>query len=188
MSESTNTNHLLPAFESYQKSHPHHASMVKTFTDFAQSGNTPQGKWFDRSREDGHFTASAFVVNKTGEKTLLTHHKKLNKWLQPGGHADGDADLKNVALKEAMEETGLDKLELVGDIFDLDAHPFPARDGMPEHTHFDVRYVIRHTGDGSYTVSDESHDLAWVDITEVATGSQYSPSLRRMAQKWLAQN
>ncbi|WP_233348146.1 MULTISPECIES: NUDIX hydrolase [unclassified Luteimonas] len=140
---------------------------------------------FLRTRLAGHFTASALVVSADGRRTLLTHHRKLDRWLQPGGHADGDRDLARVALGEAEEETGLVGLVLEGGIFDLDRHWIPARNEVPGHWHHDVRYVVRAGADERFVVSDESHALAWRDIAAVAADDGIDPSLRRMACKWL---
>ena len=141
---------------------------------------------FLRSCLPGHFTGSAWVVSADGERTLLTHHRKLDRWLQPGGHADGDADLAQVALREACEETGLPGLSLVAGIFDLDRHRIPARGAELEHWHYDVRYVVRAGSDERFVVSAESRALAWRDIAGIATDENMEPSLRRMARKWLA--
>ncbi|MBK8285215.1 MAG: NUDIX hydrolase [Ahniella sp.] len=139
-----------------------------------------------RSHLVGHFTGSAFVVSADGRRTLLTHHRKLDRWLQPGGHADGDGDLRRVALKEAEEETGLAALEVEAEIYDLDRHWIPERKSEPGHWHYDVRYVVRATGDESFVVGEESNDLRWWPIEVVAAEESFDPSLRRMATKWLA--
>jgi 8-oxo-dGTP pyrophosphatase MutT (NUDIX family) len=92
----------------------------------------------------GHFTASCWLVSADGQRLLLTHHRKLQRWLQLGGHADGDRDLAQVALKEAEEESGLSGLVLEDPaIFDLDKHWIPERKDVPGHWHYDVRFVIR---------------------------------------------
>src|SRR4051812_21187124 len=67
----------------------------------------------ERSLLTGHLTGSAWVVSPDRTRTLLTHHRKLDKWLQLGGHADGNSDLAAVALREAQEESGLTRLRLV---------------------------------------------------------------------------
>ncbi len=139
---------------------------------------------FVRARLEGHFTGSAWLVSADGQRTLLTHHRKLDRWLQPGGHADGDPDLARVALTEALEESGIVGLRVDGQaIFDLDRHWIPERADVPGHWHFDVRYVV-HAMDGEdYVVGEESHDLAWRPVGEVAQAPDRS--LRRMARKWL---
>jgi 8-oxo-dGTP pyrophosphatase MutT (NUDIX family) len=123
---------------------------------------------FERSLLKGHFTGSAFVINRTKTKTILVNHAKLNRWLQPGGHCDGDTNVANVALKEVMEETGLKKLEIVeNEIFDIDIHSIPQRKNVPEHLHLDVRFLIYADEDEIITGSDESTDVKWFAIEEV---------------------
>jgi 8-oxo-dGTP pyrophosphatase MutT (NUDIX family) len=117
---------------------------------------------------------------------LLTHHRKLGLWLQLGGHADGDRDLVRAALREAQEESGLQGLSIEDDIFDLDRHWIPEHKGVPAHWHYDVRYIVRAGTDEAFVVSDESHALAWRGIAELAGEADADPSVRRMAQKWLA--
>jgi 8-oxo-dGTP pyrophosphatase MutT (NUDIX family) len=114
------------------------------------------------------------------------HHRKLDRWLQPGGHADGDVDLARVALREAQEETGVAGLCVEGGIFDIDRHRIPARGDEPEHWHYDVRYVVRAGADERFTVNPESRALAWRSVAEVAADDSLDASLRRMAHKWLA--
>jgi 8-oxo-dGTP pyrophosphatase MutT (NUDIX family) len=140
---------------------------------------------FDRQHESGHFTGSAWLVDASSKRVLLTHHRKLNRWLQLGGHADGDNDLAAVALREAAEESGLSDLTVERNIFDVDRHWIPERSNEPGHWHYDVRYVVRAGAHDTFAVSDESLDLAWVSIETLATASDTDESLRRMAQKWL---
>jgi len=141
---------------------------------------------FRRERLAGHFTASCWLVDADGERVLLTHHRKLGLWLQLGGHADGECDLRIAALKEAEEESGLSGLRIESGIFDLDRHWIPEHKGVPAHWHYDVRYVVRAGSDEAYVVSDESHDLAWRTIAELADDRGADASVRRMARKWLA--
>jgi 8-oxo-dGTP pyrophosphatase MutT (NUDIX family) len=141
---------------------------------------------FEREQQDGHFTGSAWLVSADGEKVLLTHHRKLNRWLQLGGHADGESDLAAVALREAQEESGLDGLSVTPDIFDVDRHWIPERKSEPGHWHYDVRYVVTASTNDTFVVSDESLELAWVTIRALAEAGDTDESLRRMAKKWLA--
>src|SRR5437899_1557771 len=96
---------------------------------------------YHRDHLPGHITGSSWIVNEDFTKVLLILHAKLGRWLQPGGHADGDEHVLNVAMREAEEETGLSKLTLLGPgIFDLDVHPIPARKDFAAHDHYDVRF------------------------------------------------
>jgi 8-oxo-dGTP pyrophosphatase MutT (NUDIX family) len=140
---------------------------------------------FERKLAIGHVTGSAWLVNRAGTHVLLTHHKKLDMWVQLGGHADGDADVFRVARREAQEESGLEAIEPVSaEIFDIDVHRIPARGTEPEHLHWDLRFAFRAAGGEAYRVSDESHDLAWIEIArlETVTGEE---SMLRMARKWM---
>jgi len=141
----------------------------------------------ERTRAAGHLTGSAWLVSRDGKRALLTHHRKLERWLQPGGHADGDCDLARVALREAGEESGLTDLVVEPAIFDIDRHEIPARGTEPAHWHYDVRFVVRATTNEAFVVGEESHALAWREIAPMpADQSAYDESLRRMAGKWLA--
>jgi 8-oxo-dGTP pyrophosphatase MutT (NUDIX family) len=140
---------------------------------------------FERSCPEGHVTGSAWLVDAAGRRVLLTHHKKLNLWLQLGGHADGNGDVLAVALREAREESGLKEIAAVSpEIFDVDVHAIPARPGEPAHLHYDVRFALR-AAKGRFRVSAESHGLAWVEIERIS-GITTEPSMLRMARKWLA--
>jgi 8-oxo-dGTP pyrophosphatase MutT (NUDIX family) len=152
------------------------------FLDLLQTGAPA----FARTHGFGHFTGSAWLIDAAGERVLLTHHRKLDRWLQLGGHADGDLDLAAVALREAHEESGLNGLRLEGEIFDLDRHWIPARGDDAAHWHYDVRYVVRAGENEQFVVSSESHALAWRPVREVADDAGVDESVRRMALLWLA--
>lgn len=141
---------------------------------------------FERSSPAAHFTGSAWLVSADGSRVLLMHHRKLGRWLQPGGHADGERDLAAVALREACEETGVIGLTVDDAIFDLDRHRIGARGLEPEHWHYDVRHVVRAGADESFVINAESLALAWRPIAQVAADESLDASLRRMARKWLA--
>ncbi|MGB3840255.1 MAG: NUDIX hydrolase [Rhodanobacter sp.] len=173
---------LIQALRRYRDQWQGDADVVAQFEDFAQT----HADAFERSNPVAHFTGSAWLVSADGERVLLMHHRKLDRWLQPGGHADGDTDLARVALREAEEETGLAGLHVDGGIFDVDRHRIPARADEPEHWHYDLRYVVRASADESFVVNAESHALAWRPVNEVAADETLDTSLRRMARKWLA--
>ena len=160
---------------------PAEAATAAWFRELLADAGNP----FLRERLAGHFTASSWLVDRSGERALLTHHRKLGLWLQLGGHADGQRELHLVALREAEEESGLDGLRVDEAIFDLDRHWIPEHKAVPAHWHYDVRYVV-HAGDNeAYTVSEESLDLAWRRIDELAADPATDASVRRMAMKWL---
>jgi 8-oxo-dGTP pyrophosphatase MutT (NUDIX family) len=98
-----------------------------------------------RDEASAHFTASAFVIDESGERVCLVAHEKLGKLLQPGGHIEeADPSLEAAALREAREETALE-LELHASAprpFDVDVHRIPDRPGEPAHWHLDVRYLV----------------------------------------------
>lgn len=171
---------LAEAFADYARRHPDEADTARLFLDLLDDPLDP----FVRERLAGHFTASAFVVSADGARTLLTHHRKLGLWLQPGGHADGDQDLARVALRETEEETGLRDVRVDPVIVDLDRHRIPEHTGVPAHWHYDVRYLVHAGADETFVVSEESHALAWVSIADAAGDATYDASLRRMARKW----
>lgn len=169
------------ALAAYRAAHPARAGLADEFERFLRSAPTV----FDRTHTIGHFTGSAWLVSGDGARVLLTHHRKLNAWLQLGGHADGDTNLARVALREAEEESGLDGLFVETEIFDIDRHRIPARPGEPEHWHYDVRHVVRATRGEAFVVGDESHALAWRDIRDLVGDDGVDESVRRMARKWL---
>ncbi|ROU05557.1 NUDIX hydrolase [Lysobacter enzymogenes] len=141
---------------------------------------------FRRERLAGHFTGSAWLVDRAGARVLLTHHRKLGRWLQLGGHADGDRDLAAVALKEAEEESGLAGLSVEPELFDLDRHWIPERGDVPGHWHYDLRYVVRAGDSEAFVVGEESLALAWREIEAVLADPDSDDSMRRLARKWLA--
>lgn len=138
---------------------------------------------FDRDCWAGHVTGSAWLLDPGGSDVLLTHHRKLDIWVQPGGHCDGDPDTLAVARREAEEESGLAVEILSPEILDIDIHEIPARGDEPRHAHFDVRYAFVSTSGRDYTVTDESHDLQWVPVDDIPRYSR-DQSILRMARKW----
>lgn len=139
----------------------------------------------ERSCADGHLTASAFVVDPTDGRFILLHHRKLGRWLQPGGHADGNDDLAAVALAEAAEETGLDGLVVRLPALDVDIHEV-APPGERPHLHLDVRFVVESrpgaAAAGPPPGNEESHEVRWVRVQELdALG--VDDSVRRLAER-----
>jgi 8-oxo-dGTP pyrophosphatase MutT (NUDIX family) len=137
---------------------------------------------FERSCSLGHFTASCWLVDSKQDHYLLLHHKKLNRWLQPGGHCDGDADVLQVAIKEAQEETGIKNITPIStDVFDLDIHYIPSRGEENTHLHFDVRFLLMaETSEISF--NHEANDMKW--FAKKTSIENDNLSLRRMYEKW----
>lgn len=175
---------LRTALSGYGLQWPEEGEAAVQFLELLGDGEDP----FERERLAGHFTASAWLVDRSGARVLLTHHRKLDRWLQLGGHADGDRDLSRVALREAEEESGLRGLTVEPAMFDIDRHWIPERGDVPGHWHYDVRYVVRAGDHEDYVVSEESHDLAWRDIEAIAQDPSSDESMQRMARKWLRRN
>ncbi|SMX50367.1 NUDIX hydrolase [Maliponia aquimaris] len=130
----------------------------------------------------GHVTASGAVLSPDGGALVLLHHRKLDRWLQPGGHCDGIADARFVALREVCEETGLARVRLLSEaVYDIDIHEIPARGDEPAHLHYDVRFLMQAEA-GNLTVSDESHAVAWVRLTELERHTRAESVLRLRAR------
>jgi 8-oxo-dGTP pyrophosphatase MutT (NUDIX family) len=170
---------LLDAYRPFEESD---ARARERILDFVRQNP----RCFERELEIGHVTGSAWLVDPQGERVLLTHHRKLDRWLQLGGHADGDADILWVALREAQEESGLSEIEPIdAAIFDVDVHEIPARSGEPAHLHYDVRFAMRAKTPEIFQASPESKALAWIPITALERYT-HERSMLRMRDKWLA--
>lgn len=146
---------------------------------------------WQRSNLAGHITGSAWVLSPDGSSVLLIHHKKLDRWLQPGGHVDEtDQTVADTALREVSEECGLSNLTLAAPvIFDVDVHEIPARGHEPTHFHYDLRFAFRAASMDFDANFLEVKNIRWVPLAElVAEGTEQS--IRRMAlksidKKWL---
>lgn len=170
---------LLDLLEDYGNRYPDEAETVECYSRFLLANPD----CFKRSLLIGHVTGSAMVLDQSGTRVLLTHHRKLHRWLQPGGHADGDHDVARVAMKEAEEESGLAKLEFVTDqLLDVDIHEIPARGQEPAHYHYDCRFLLRSAGSDEFVVSAESHDLAWVEMSRITEYTDEESILRMISK------
>lgn len=171
---------LLASLTAYKSSYPAEMAFKQRFIGLIESYDN----CFERSLLTGHITGSAWIVDESFSAAFMTHHAKLNRWLQPGGHADGDEDVAGVALKEALEETGMSGLKLFTDqIFDLDIHVIPKRKGVQQHEHFDIRYLISVDRNTPFQLSDESNELAWLPLERVAQETDDNKSILRMVEK-----
>lgn len=145
------------------------------FLDLLRATPSP----FSRSQFDpGHITASCYIID-ADRRLLLHHHRRLNRWLQMGGHLEAGEQPLDAALREAAEESGLRDLEVAGGIADLDVHVIPAGRGEPEHRHFDVRYIARTASPEAIVIdAKESNELMWVDLDRAAALMGGEESLR----------
>jgi 8-oxo-dGTP pyrophosphatase MutT (NUDIX family) len=153
---------VLRILDDYGARHPEDAPRVALVRDFVRA----HPDCLLRSCREGHVTASAWILSPDHRLVLLTHHRKLGRWLQLGGHADGEADPRRVALREAEEESGLTGFTTHdGDAdlpLDVDVHPIPARGDEPAHLHYDLRYLLVAPAGREIRPSPESNELRWV--------------------------
>jgi len=141
---------------------------------------------FHRDAFPAHFTGSALVVSADGNRILLHHHRKLDRWLQFGGHCDGEEDVLSVACREAQEESGINGLVVASARpFDLDIHEIPVHRREPAHFHYDVRYVLIAPETVTTRTSAESKELRWFTFADLH-GWNLDPGLRRLLGKWNA--
>ncbi len=172
-------NPLLQLLENHQPFNQEETHFKKEMIEFVNQNPD----CFERYLLTGHITGSAWIVDKSRQFTLLTHHRKLDKWFQTGGHCDGDSDVLNVAMKEAMEETGLTDIQAISsNIFDIDIHEIPERKGVPTHLHYDIRFLLEADMNEPLIISSESSDLAWIELSKVSQLND-SQSIMRMACK-----
>ena len=172
----TNLGKLL---EEYIISYPNEDTAIRMIKFFKKDPNC-----FEKDNHSGHFTGSAWVVNPDRSQILMTHHRKLDMWLQLGGHADGENDLISVAIREAKEESGFDNFKLVSRaIFDLDIHEIPAISKNHSHLHYDVRFLLEANPiNNEIIISDESHDVRWIPL-DMVLNLNPEESMHRMVKK-----
>ncbi len=184
MAKSMYRDHLLDLLDDYARRHTAEQDCARQIGDFVRG----RKDCFLRSCKKGHVTGSAWVVSSDGSSSLLLHHRKLGKWLQPGGHVDGEPEVYRSVLREVQEETGLWDLRFevdpAGGIrpFDLDIHTIPAIDGEPRHNHYDIRFLLVAADGQALSPNDESLDLRWCTWDEIE-GLTREESVLRMARK-----
>jgi len=166
---------LLALLRRYEAVNPDEGGCVGRVRSLVEA----QADCFERTCLPGHVTASAWILSPDRKQVLLTRHRKLGRWLQLGGHADGDPDVLGVALREAREESGMAEFRVIcgqglaGDgepplPLDIDVHGIPARGAEPAHAHHDIRYLLVAAAGQSLAMSEESTDLAWFDPGDLA--------------------
>lgn len=172
------------AVESFTPAGPAQAEARRQVLEFT----SVHGYALHRSCLSGHLTGSTWVVDHRGERGLVLLHAKVGKWLQPGGHADGDGCLAAVALREATEETGIEGLEVWSEPIDIDVHLFVNRKGTePDHLHLDVRYLVRAPEGAVERGNHESEALRWISPDELASPElALDDSTRRVARHGFA--
>lgn len=176
--------HLNELLRRYAAAWPDEAAEAARFAAFAAA----HADCLHRTCVPGHITASAWILSPEGGRVLLTHHRKLGRWLQLGGHVDGDPEIERAALREAQEESGMQQFTFetwcAGGLvpLDLDVHPIPARRDEPRHDHWDVRFLLRAGAGQPLVTSAESNDLRWVPIAELASLTDET-SVLRLAHK-----
>ncbi len=180
---------LLHLLRRHSPSDAHEAAMTAATLAFV--AENPD--CFRRSLLPGHVTGSAWIVSPDRRQVVLIHHRKLDRWLQPGGHADGDSDVAAVARREAREETGLTSLRFVlpagakpsngiPAIFDVDVHGIPARGEVPAHKHYDIRFLLEADPAEPFGQSDEVNNSRWIYRSEVRDYTREA-SIGRMLEK-----
>jgi 8-oxo-dGTP pyrophosphatase MutT (NUDIX family) len=170
---------LAELLANYHSTDPHQQECKQKMLEFLSSSSN----CFSRENKVGHFTASAFVINKQSDKFLLMHHAKLDKWLQLGGHCDGDPDILSVAIKEAQEESGCREIRPISaEVFDLDIHSIPVIANIASHLHYDVRFLLQIGDDSMIKPNKESKDLKWFSVKDLLPTK--STSILRMKEKW----
>ncbi len=175
---------VLSLLREYRGRHPDEGAVVARTLDLVHAHED----CLRRTCLPGHLTGSAWVVSDDRRHVLLTHHRKLGRWLQLGGHADGDPDLLRVALREAREESGLERLAPWSPtgagafVLDLDIHPIPAHGDEPAHDHHDLRFLLVAGPGQEIRISEESLDLRWVPLRDLPRLAD-EESMLRMAAK-----
>lgn len=164
---------LIQQLNFYQTSFAEEQVFIKRFLDLLEHPDA-----YQRTHLPCHITGSAWIINDAFDEALLVQHAKLDKWVQPGGHADGDENILAVALREAQEETGILHFEITPTVFDIDIHTIPARKDFPEHEHYDIRFLMKPLPNQSIGVSEESLDVKWVAFTHLENYTKERSVLR----------
>lgn len=154
---------LPSALKNYSSQYPEEETLVSNFEIFYKKFEADA---FSRKTRTGHFTASAFLLSPSLDSVLLTHHQKLNIWVQLGGHIDENETPLTAALREAQEESGISEIEVLSkDILDIDQHLIPERGTEMTHHHLDLRFLLR-SKTQEFKTSAESKELKWFPLDE----------------------
>ena len=171
---------LLSAFSSYTTQYHEERLFISAFSELIENNQD----CFERSLLSGHITGSAWILNQAFSKALLVHHNKLGRWLQPGGHADGEENISKVAEMELQEETGLTHAKVFSDsIFDIDIHQIPKHKRVPAHYHYDIRFLFVADENERIEVSNESNEVKWWPLASISELVNDDRSILRMVEK-----
>jgi 8-oxo-dGTP pyrophosphatase MutT (NUDIX family) len=180
---------LLDILDLYQGTFPEDKQHSEPFREYLLRNK--EEEIYHRKNFDGHITTSAFIIDPHNNEMLLLHHRSLNRWLQPGGHTEGDGTLVASALREAVEETGISKSELIllpvsenTDVpFDVDSHYIPPNPKKNEdgHTHHDFRYLFEYSGDRAHEYNrEEALGLRWIKFVDLLTDDTFGAVVRKV--------
>jgi 8-oxo-dGTP pyrophosphatase MutT (NUDIX family) len=171
---------LLEDLESFRPSDESERASLESIRTLLKTAADP----FTRLLTD-HVTGSAVVARPSGEAFLLVYHRRLERWLQPGGHVEeGDASIFETARREAREETGVAELAapLGARVLDVDVHPIPRRPDRPAHVHFDLRHLLTTVEETFVVQVEEVRRAAWFSYEE-ALAAGVDASLERALHK-----
>lgn len=180
---------LMDMLDTYNSTFPEDKQHCEQFRQYLLRNNERQ--IYDRKNFDGHITTSAFIIDKRTNEILLLHHKSLDRWLQPGGHTEGDGTLAASALREAVEETGINASELTllpvsednNVPFDIDSHYIPPNPKKCEngHTHHDLRYLFKYTGNNVHEYNrEEALGLRWIKFDDLQTDDTFNSVIMKI--------
>lgn len=176
---------LLEQLRRYTPYNEQESADLSLMLDFLAHGETP----FHRTNETAHFTSSAWIVNPARTKVLMVYHNLYDSWSWVGGHADGEADLLSVALKEAREETGIEHLRSISEkpfsveILTVNGHEKRGK-YVPSHLHYNVTYLVEADESDSLQVKpDENSGVAWFTFEDALRASTEPWMVERVYRK-----
>ena len=139
----------------------------------------------ERENQTAHFSASSWLLNKEHTKVLMIYHNIYHSWSWTGGHADGEANLLEVAKRETMEETGIKNIITVSDeiysveILTVDGH-VKRGSYVPSHTHLNVTYLMEADEQEVLRVKpDENSGVRWFFLDE---------ALKACTESWMIEH
>ncbi|MEK7432632.1 MAG: NUDIX hydrolase [Cyanobacteriota bacterium] len=179
--QNMNKSNLLSLISDYIKKYPLDSNAIKTLAFLEENEY-----FWQKENILGHVTASALVINQSVTKSLLTHHLKLDKWLQLGGHVEhSDNDIFDSCIREVKEESGLELISFYSkEIFDIDVHLIPnLKNASLSHFHYDIRFLIVASDKEQINFDfNESNIVKWFNFAEIVNLS-LDESIYRMIEK-----